>query len=257
MVSAVELSCDILETLYQEDGAGVTELATRLDRSKSTIHNHLATLKRNDMVVKRNDEYYLTFRFVEFGQYVQNQIECIEVLQHNVDELAETTGEISHLMIEENGTGVLLHTARGENAVQTGAHPGIRTPLHCTGLGKAILANLPRDRVERIIERHGLPSQTPNTITDEDVLFDELDRIADRGLAFDEQESYLGLGCVAAAIEDPSKGIVGAISVSGPVSRMGEQRLETEIKPLVRDAANIIQVNIIRPGGHDIKKAVE
>jgi len=113
-------------------------------------------------------------------------------------------------------------------AVQVKGHVGTRAPLHSTGLGKAILAHLPEERVESIVDHHGMPASTPETITDRDELFDALERIRDRGFAFDDEERLRGLRCVAAPIL-ANDDVVGAISVSGPTNRLRDDRYREEL----------------------------
>ncbi len=116
----------------------------------------------------------------------------------------------------------------GNNAIQIDTHTGEAVYLHNTALGKAILAHLPKERVEEIIDRHGLPSKTDRTITDKKELFETLEGVHERGIAFDDEERINGLRCVAVPILDNGK-TIGAISVSGPKSRMDNERFREGI----------------------------
>lgn len=242
-VSAVQFSCDIIDTLKTQGGAGVTEIADHLDVSKGAVHTHLKTLEANELVTKRDGQYQLSLRFLALGEYVRNQIDIYSVVQEEIDRLAEETGEVAQFMIEEHGRGVYLHKSIGENAVQTASHVGTRNPLHCTALGKSILAHLPEDRVHEIVDRHGLPAKTPNTVTDRDELLDQLETVRERGLAFDREEVFKGLQCVAAPVLDQDGGVIGAISVTGPKSRMQGEYLESEVAEQVQHTSNVIEVN--------------
>lgn len=242
-VQAVQISCDVLEALRELDGAGVSELADRLDRSKATIHSHLATLVDNELVVKRGDTYEISLRFVDLGEYAKNGVAIYEVAEAEVERLAEETGEVAQFMVEEHGRGVYLHKARGENAIQTASYTGNRKDLHCTALGKAILSQLPTAEVDAIIERRGLPQRTENTITTRDALLDELETIREEGVAFDDEEILRGLRCVAAPVDNPTGDTCGAISISGPTSRFKGDRFHEELPEVVRGAANVIEVN--------------
>jgi len=242
-VQAVQISCNILEALREMDGAGVSELADRLDRSKATIHSHLATLVDNELVVKHDDSYEISLRFVDIGEYAKNRIDIYEVAKDEVDRLAEETGEVAQFMVEEHGRGVYLHKASGENAIQTASHTGNRKDLTCTALGKAILSQLPADRVDEIIDRHGLPQRTENTVSSREELFDALETIQEQGVAFDDEEILQGLRCIAAPIQHPTGDIHGAISISGPTSRFKGDRFHEELPEVVKGAANVIEVN--------------
>jgi DNA-binding IclR family transcriptional regulator len=242
-VQAVQISCDILEALRENDGAGVSELADQLGRSKATVHSHLATLADNEFVVKQGDSYEISLRFVDIGEYAKNQVDIYEVAKEEVDRLAEETGEVAQFMVEEHGRGVYLHKARGENAIQTASYTGNRKDLHCTALGKAILSQLSTERIDEIIDRHGLPQRTDNTVSSRAELFETLDRIREEGVAFDDEEILQGLRCIAAPIEHPTGDICGAISISGPTSRFKGDRFHEELPEIVQGAANVIEVN--------------
>ncbi|WP_276274032.1 IclR family transcriptional regulator [Haloarcula litorea] len=242
-IKAVEKTCTILETLRERDGAGVSELADAVGLSKATVHSHLATLVDNEFVVKRGDTYEISLRFVDIGEYAKNGVDIYEIAAEETETLAAETGEVAQFMVEEHGRGVYLHKASGEKAIQTASYTGDRKDLHCTALGKAILSQLSADRVDEIVDRHGMPARTENTITDRDELFAELEAIRERGVAFDDEEILRGLRCIAAPIEHPKSDLPGAISVSGPTNRFKGDRFHEELPETVRGAANVIEVN--------------
>lgn len=102
---------------------------------------------------------------------------------------------------------------------------------------------MPRERVETIVEHNGLPEFTPEIITEREALFEKLDRIRERGYAFDNEEKIHGLKCVATPITGPDGDVLGAISVSGPLSRMTGDRFSEEISGMVTRSANVIEIN--------------
>ena len=242
-VKAVQTTSEILDALRELDGAGVTELADHLDLAKATVYIHLATLVDSEFVVKRDNIYKISLRFVDFGQYAKTNVDIYEITKKEVDRLAEETGEVAQFMVEEHGRGVYLHKSRGKNAIQTDSYTGNRKHLHCTALGKAILSQLSRERVVEIIDKIGLPQRTANTISTQEELFEELDQIREENVAFDNEEILSGLRCVAAPIEHPRSEIQGAISISGPTSRFKGDRFREDIPEIVRGAANVIEVN--------------
>lgn len=242
-VQAVQISCNILEALREMDGASVSELADHLGRSKATIHSHLATLADNEFVVRDDRTNEISLRFVDIGEYAKNRIDIYDVAKAEVDRLAEETGEVAQFMVEEHGRGVYLHKARGENAIQTASYAGNRKDLHCTALGKAILSQFSAERIDEIIDRHGLPQRTEKTVSTREELFDALETIREAGVAFDDEEILHGLRCVAAPIQHPTGDIHGAISISGPTSRFKGDRFREELPEIVQGAANVIEVN--------------
>ena len=242
-IQAVQISCDILEALRELDGAGVTELAEHLDISKATVHGHLSTLYKNEFVVKEGDWYRVSLRFVNFGEFAKDSIPIYDIARDEVDSLANQTGEVAQFMVEEHGRGVYLHKSVGEKAIQTRSYAGARKYLHCTALGKAILAHLPEERVDEIVARHGLSQQTDRTISTREELESELETVREQGVAFDDEEILAGLRCVAAPVTGHDGTLYGAISVSGPTSRMKGDRFTEELPEQVQGAANVIQVN--------------
>lgn len=240
-IKATERSMAILEEIRRRDGAGVTELADHFGFSKSTVHDHLRTLEGAKYLVRDGDEYSVGLRFLDLGGHARGRQELYEVSREEIDDLVDETGEAAKIAVEEHGRGVYLYQSRGENAVRTDSHVGTRVYLHCCGIGKAILAHLPEERVTEIIDEYGLPRWTKYTITDEDELFDELETIRDRGVAIDNEERIRGLRCVATPVMRDEE-VIGAISVSGPTKRLDEDDIDRKID-LVRDTARVIELN--------------
>ncbi|RQG96527.1 IclR family transcriptional regulator [Natrarchaeobius chitinivorans] len=243
-IQAVDRAFDIVEALTELDGAGVSELARHVDLPKSTAHNHLRTLEQTEYVVHEDGEYRAGLKFLRISETARKQHELYQVARSEVDHLAEKTGEISALMTEEHGRGVFVYRSRGSEAARIDTCVGDRVPIHCTALGKAILAFLPADRRNEIVERHGLTAVNHNTITDRDVLSEELEDIRERKIAYDDEERLNGLRSVAAPILDGSNSVIGSISVAGPTHRMQGNRFETELPETVLGIANVIELNI-------------
>ncbi|WP_049898190.1 IclR family transcriptional regulator [Halococcus agarilyticus] len=242
-VKAVETTCRILTALRDLDGAGVTEISDHLGLAKATVHSHLATLADNELVVKHDETYDVSLRFVDFSEYAKSRVDIYEITKAEVERLADETEEVAQFMVEEHGKGVYLHKERGNNAIQTASYTGNRKALHCTALGKAILSQLSRERVDQIVDEKGLPRQTDSTITTRDELHAELDRIREQGVSFDDEEVLSGLRCVAAPVQHPTGDMPGAISISGPTTRFGKERFNEELPEIVRGAANVIELN--------------
>jgi len=237
----------VIDALKDLDGATVTEMADYLDLSKGGVYNHLATLRENDFVVKDNNVYQLSPRFILIGEHVRQESLLYQFGREEVNTLVNDTGEYAQLITERHGRGIVLYLQRGEKAIGS-SYPNQmeRKPLglHHLSAGKAILSRLPESRVNEIIDRRGLPQRTNNTITSREELFDELETIRERGFALNVEEEVDGLRAVGAAINGPDGEVLGAISLSGPKSRMQGERFNEEIPRKVMDAADVIEVNI-------------
>jgi DNA-binding IclR family transcriptional regulator len=244
LIRAVDTTLRIIEALNESGTAGVTELARGLDEPKSTVYNHLDTLNRREYVVKDGDEYRLACRFLELGSTTRERHLVYRIARDEVTALAEGTGELAGLVIEEHCYGVFLHRAKGDQAVHVDTHVGKRIHLHGAALGKAILAFSPADHVREVVNRRGLPALTDHTITDEATLREELDRIRTEGVAFDNEERINGLRSVAGPLRTDGGQVLGSISVAGPTSRMRGDRFRSELPDRLRSAANVIELNI-------------
>jgi DNA-binding IclR family transcriptional regulator len=215
-----------------------------LNKPTSTIYDHLQTLVDEEYLINEDGTYRIGARFLELGEQVRNRNKIYSVARPEVDDLAAETGEHANVMIEEHGRGVFLYKSRGEDAVQLDTHAGMRVHLQTTAMGKAILAFRPEEEVEEIIDQHGLPEITENTITDRDELFEELAATRERGYAFDKQERVDGMRCVAAPVTDGDDRAIAALSVSGPKSRMLDDVFTEELPNRVLRSANVVEVNL-------------
>lgn len=240
-------SIEVIDALITLEGAGVTELAHHLDMSKSTAYTYLKTLERGELVTKNDNEYRLSYNFLVAGEYVRNRSLLYQVGKDEIDELAAETGHYAHLVIEENGRGINLYKAKGEEAIgddYQAAKFQQRDYLHITASGKAILAYLPRDRVETIIDQYGLPARTNQTITDKDHLLEHLSDIRERGFAYNNEEEIEGFRAVGAPITQRNGEVLGSVSMSGPTSVLKGESFYEDLTELVTKTANIIEVNI-------------
>lgn len=243
-VQAVEKSIKIICTLHELDGATLTELTNHLDFTKGAVHHHLSTLKSHGLVVNNGGEYQLGIRFFELGEDVRNKKQIYQIGMPEVDKLAEETGELANILIEEHGRGTYLYRSQGEEALSLDTGVGSRVYLHNTGLGKAILAHLSEERVHEILDRHGMPATTRHTITDRDELFDELAMIREQGYAPDMEERAEGIRCVAAPVITKDDVVQGAVSIAGPRGRMNGEYLNETVPDLVTNAADVISINL-------------
>lgn len=246
-LKTVETSLEVIRALKSLNGAGVTELADHLDMTPGTVYTHLATLRQNRYVRKDDDTYRLGLQFLTVGEFVRNHHPLYDAGRRETNRLAEETGETAHLMAEEFGLGIYLHRAKEHNEIVENFYASkTERPdyLHHSSTGKAVLAHMPRSRVEEIIDRYGLPALTDHTVTDPGTLFDQLETIRDRGYALNDEEELRGARAVGAPIFDRGEDVIGAISVSGPTGRIGDERFHDRLPDRVREAANVIGVNL-------------
>ena len=243
-VTTVETAFEIVEYVSGHDDAGVSDIAAEVGRAKSTVHRHLGTLVRHGYVVESDGSYDLGLRFLDLGLSARDERPLYHEARSKVDELAERTGEKVWCMTAENGRSIHLYGASGEQSVRTDSREGQVGYLHQHAAGKAILAHLPPGTVAEIVDRYGLAARTENTIADADELFEQLERIRERGWAFNREESIPGLHAIGVPITDESGTAIGALSISGPANRLKDERLNEAFPELLLGAANEIEINL-------------
>jgi len=227
-LQVIEKAFNIINYLQEADGARVSEIASDLEMPPSTVHVHLNTLKNSGVVVQEGDIYYLSLRFLRHGNYVQQRTDAYKKAEKYVGELIKETGYRSVFMIEEHGKGVYLHTQHGESPSWEHEVEGDREHLHVLAAGKVILAHLSEEKVESIIDRHGLLEQTKWTISDPTELRENLADIREQGYAFNRGENIDGVHAIGAPALGPDGRVVGGFSISGPSHRLDEQSLRSE-----------------------------
>ncbi|WP_266081786.1 IclR family transcriptional regulator [Haladaptatus caseinilyticus] len=193
--------------------------------------------------MRDNNTYHVSLRFLDFGEYARSRRKVYELAKSEIDTLAFETEESASLLVEEDGVGVYIYNTQGDDAIPLDTRPGKHVPLHATALGKAILAYLPESKTESIFDRRELSAQTVKTITDPVELRAELEMIREQGYAVDDEERVRGVRCIAVAIKNENGQVIGAISVSGPASRLDDDLRERLLKNL-RRAKNIIELKL-------------
>ncbi|MGB9605209.1 MAG: IclR family transcriptional regulator [Bryobacteraceae bacterium] len=220
-----------LKILCQFDAStpalSVSQVSRRLEIPKSTAHNLLRTLEAFDFLHQdpADRRYRLGPRLFELSRLFCHHTPLLAAARPHLERLAAETHETVKLGVLSEDEVLILAAVESPYQLHTRGDEGKRAPLHCTGLGKAILAVLPGEQVRQIAARWGLPKYTARTITALEALEKELAQIRSRGYALDWEENEEGVVCVAAPIPDPQGGLWASISVSAPISRMTRPRV--------------------------------
>lgn len=223
-----QTSFRVLDGLTRLQGGGVTDIAQYLDMPKSTVYKHLATLRDIGYVNKDGSKYYLGAKFVELGDATRREHALYRAARTNVEKLARVTGDVVGLFVEEKGRGIDLVRTRGNYASENDIVFANSRHLHASAAGKAILAQLPEDRVEEILGQDELPRVTENTITNRPELLEQLRVIRDRGAAFECEEQQRSYHSIAAPIRG-SDAVLGSIYVAGPPDRLSTPRMRQDL----------------------------
>jgi DNA-binding IclR family transcriptional regulator len=237
-------SIEILELLEVINGARVSEIAELMERPKSTIHGHLATLREKQFVIKRGDFYFLGPELLRLGNHVRTRESGFVLARQFVEQLYEETGLRSIFAAEMGGKAVFLHTTSGNKVGWSHEQLGNGLYLHNTAVGKSILAELPEPRIEQIIERWGLPSETENTVTDREELIEELARIREQGYATNRAENFRELYAVGIAATRRPGDVVGGFSVTGPEHAVLEGNREDKLARSIKDIVTEFELQL-------------
>ena len=242
-VKTVETAAEILRTLEGADGMALTEIAERIGNAESTTHRHLETLEHNEFVIKEAGQYRLSYRFLDFGTKLRLNDPLFDVGREYADQLAEETNERVWLSTIENGYGVSLYWASTRPPLNHHSRVGSRHLLHNNANGKAMLAELPDERVATILQRRGLPAKTEQTITDEDTLMEELATVSERGYAVSSGENFEGMSSVAVPIKVESAGVLGAMGIGFSPNSQASSERERFVR-LLKDVTDEISIRI-------------
>ena len=252
LVQSTLTSLRILEYVHDQQGARLTDVAEALDIGHSTAHNHLVTLHDQEWLVRRDGEFRLGMKFLHFGRSARRRTPYFAVVRRHLTELAGQTNLELEYLIEQYGRLISIINI----VPDTGVHGSISENwegvgnyyfLTNTASGKAILAELPHDRVEAILDRWGLPAQTPYSVTDRETLFEQLERTRERGYAEAQQEFQEGFENIAVAVTEADGAVVGAVSIGWPVY-LFDGEVEDEVVELLVETKAAIESDIADSG---------
>jgi DNA-binding IclR family transcriptional regulator len=229
MVKSVSRALDIITLVsLKKGGLGVTEIANQIDINKSSVYRILSTLVQYGYVEQdvETGKYKLGYKFLEISSKLLESIDLRAEARMYLQELENETNEVIHLVVYDQGEVVYIEKLDGSETLRMHSKVGKRAPMHCTSVGKAILAHLPSSVVLDILERKGLPMHTDKTITNKDDFLLELKTVRQKGYALDLEENENGITCIAVPIFDHMGNAIAAVSISGPTIRMTNERLE-------------------------------
>jgi DNA-binding IclR family transcriptional regulator len=204
---------------------GLAEVAAALSLHKSTAHRFLMVLERHRMVERAQGKFRLGLRLCDFGSRAIEQYDLRDRAQLHLKLLVAEVEETAHLCILEKTHMVYIDKQEPERTIRMTSRVGASSPIHCTAVGKAILATMTRARVEQLLPELRLERFTRHTMTTRDALFKELERTSRRGYAVDDEEREEGVRCAGVAILDTRGEAVAAVSVSGPAFRVTMQKI--------------------------------
>jgi DNA-binding IclR family transcriptional regulator len=241
-VPALHKALRILELLTaSRTGATLPELVAQSGLAKSSAHYLLVTLERDGYVrrTERTGRYLLGVKLFRLANSAINGLSLRQRSAAHLWALSMRTGLTVHFAILEQGEAVLIGKQEGTGAARVATWIGKRMDLHCTAVGKAIFAYLPKAEIDAILRERGLSRHNENTIATPLRLHQELERVMKRGYAIDDEEDELGLRCIGVPVFGRQDRPLGAISVSGLTSNLGAEDLTRLLRDLRQTAAAI------------------
>jgi DNA-binding IclR family transcriptional regulator len=246
-VKSLVKALNILELLAEGDESTytLTQLSRHLQLHISTVHRLLANLVSHGFVEEApgSSGYQLSFKVLRMGLQVLDRLDFRRVAEPLLQELHLETQETVHLAILQGTRAIAIEKYGSTEAMDLAVRLGEALPLHCTGVGKILLAYQGRQSLNQAARTLRFPRFTPNTITNRANLRRELEGIREQGYALDEEEAVEGLRCVAGPLFDHTGRVIAAFSVAGPASRLAPPRL-SEIIRLVCAASQQISFRL-------------
>ncbi len=230
-VQSVERIFKIIEILTKHPkGAGLQDITANSNLAKSTVHRLLQSLITLGYVVKDSNtaHYRLTLKMFELSSSIVHEMDLLSIAKPHIDKMARITKEAVHFVLQDGSDIIYIYKAEGEGGhmLRMGSHVGRRTPMYCTGVGKAILATNSYNDVEKVWKSSDIKALTGKTITNFNKFIAGLKQVQKQGFAIDDEENEIGVRCVAFSLPSLNGRANAAFSLSGPVSRMTDSRIE-------------------------------
>ena len=241
-VQSVARALTLIELLAQENrDLSLTELSKKAGWPKSTVHGLIATLRDYHMIEQSEvtGYYRLGIRLFELGNIVMRSWDIGTIAKPYLQKLNNNLGEMVQLAMEDKGEVLYLEKIDSNRMMRIVSEIGIRLPMHCSGLGKALLAYREESEIKKILTQKGMRAMTSHTIVTIPAFLKEAERIRERGYAMDDQEIMDGLRCVAVPVFDANDQVNYAVSISGFYGNLRGEHLKNIIAGLKDAAKNI------------------
>lgn len=219
----------------------ITEISNKLELHKSTVHSLLRTLQAHHYIQQNpdNGKYRLGLKLLERSSQLMNSLDIRQVARGELEQLCRTTGQTAHLVVLDGREGVYIDKVDGPKAVIRYSRIGRRIPVHCSAVGKALVAFAPPDKLQSLMRGYDYDIRTANTIASEQQFADELMKVRQDGYAVDNEENEPGVYCIAVPIRSYTGEVVAALSISMLTARVTEQEQQSYTALLLEAGARL------------------
>ena len=248
IIQAVAHALDVLEQFHTDAELGVTELSKRLTLHKNNIFRILATLESRGYIEQNRstENYRLGTQCLQLGQTYIQHMGLLQQAKPVMLDVVQTCRETVYVTVMRQGKVVPIDMVEPDQAVRIVSHIGESLPLHCTAVGKVHLAFETGEEAQRSLP-DSLDVHTEKTITDHGTLKSQLSEVFQNGYAIENGEHLADVQTVAVPIRDYTRTVVGSLAVSGPAYRIGTERLQQELVPLVIQAGKDLSSRLGHP----------
>jgi len=241
LLSSLDHALVILESMGQSRSPlGLSEIVRKTEYAKTTVHRVLLTLMKRGFVRKeyQTGRYQLTLKLFEIGSIAVSQLGIKDVAKPYLEAVRNLSGETAHLAVMDDDGVFYIDKIESTQSIRMYSYIGSRAPIHCTAVGKVLLAYQSDERIEKFLSP-GLKAYTQNTILHKDKLTEELRKIRKQGYALDNEELEIGLLCIASPVRNHLGEVIAAVSISGPKVRLGKHRTRELIPVMVKTGSEI------------------
>lgn len=244
-IKSLDRAMEVFEYLSETQGKALTAIASEMGQSPATVYRVLVTLEGRGLVEFDPIEqvWHIGPKAFVIGARFLRRSSLVDRARPILRRLMEQTGETANIGIQKDASVLFLSQVETHSSIRAFFPPGTLSPMHASGIGKALLADMDADRLNRTLAGQRLEMFTEFTITDLDSLVQDLTDIRTRGYSIDGEEKNLGMRCIAAPVFDVNGEAVAGISVSGPTSRVRMDDID-RLSRHVKDAARTLSLAI-------------
>tara|TARA_B110000908_G_scaffold172096_1_gene237647 strand:- start:1631 stop:2479 length:849 start_codon:yes stop_codon:yes gene_type:complete len=244
-IKSLDRAMEVFEFLSEAQGKSLAMISSEMGQSAATVYRILVTLEGRGLVEFDPNEqlWYIGAQAFVIGARFLRRTSLVDRARPILRKLMEETGETANLGIEREGAVLFISQVETHATIRAFFPPGTLSPMHASGIGKALLAQMDEDRLDRILTAQRFERFTKYTLTDLGHLRENLIEVREVGYSVDDEEKNLGMRCIAAPVFDVSDEAVAGISVSGPISRVGEGDV-SHLSRAVKDAAQALSLAI-------------
>jgi len=244
-MQALDRALGVLTAVARQEGATLSDLSMAQGIPAATVHRILATLQKHRFAALDEETQTWTIGIEAYrtGTAYLKRSNMLDISRPVMRRLMERTGETANLAVPDGAEVVFVGQVESLNPIRAFFNPGTRTPMHASGTGKAILAQMGEARARAILQTQGLPRFTDRTLVTPADLFEDLAATRARGWSFDREERHEGMSCMGAAILDFRGEPIAGVSISGPSSRFTDRTIADFGAELVRAAAEITSLS--------------